>query len=152
MRRLFLLVIAAVIVSACSPQADISSAENTMRAFFTALVEQDYQTAVSLYGGNYTELTQMNPDISATDYITLWQRGCEQNGFVCMEVLEIVSVTEGVEHIEFNVTFQTKDGGRFEFTGCCGETLSEPVSEYAILVRADGHGGYKVLSLPPYVP
>ena len=150
MRKLFLIL--ALIVSACSPKTGISNAENTMRTFFTALVEKDYQTAVSLYGGSYAELTQMNPDISPADYVTLWQHGCEQNGFVCMEVMDIVRAEEKDSQIEFGVTFKTKDGELFEFTGCCGETLPEPITEYVIVVKADAEGNYKVQSLPPYVP
>ncbi|GAB4498308.1 MAG: hypothetical protein OHK003_09990 [Anaerolineales bacterium] len=47
---------------------------------------------------------------------------------------------------------KTKDGKRFEFTGCCGETLPEPITEWSIQVEKGADGNYKVLSLPPYVP
>lgn len=123
-----------------------------MRAFFSALSNGQYTEAVKLYGGDYENLATMNPDLSPADYEALWKRGCEQNGFVCMEILEIVRVSESNSQIEFDVTFKTKDGERFEFIGCCGETLPEPIIKYPILVQADGNGGYKVYSPPPYVP
>lgn len=69
-----------------------------------------------------------------------------------MEVMEIVQVKERDSRVEFGVTFMTKDGERFEFTGCCGEALSEPITEYVIVVEKDADGHYKVFSLPPYVP
>ncbi|MCE7860038.1 MAG: hypothetical protein DYG86_09665, partial [Chloroflexi bacterium CFX2] len=64
----------------------------------------------------------------------------------------IVQVKERDSRVEFGVTFMTKDGERFEFTGCCGETLPESITEYTILIEKDTDGNYKVLSLPPYVP
>lgn len=152
MKRTISLILFISLFAACTESISINSAENALRSFFGALVKQDYQAAVNLYGGSYAELAQMNPDVSPTDYVTLWQRGCEQNGFVCMEVMEIVQVEERDSRVEFGVTFMTKDGERFEFTGCCGETLPESITEYTILIEKDTDGNYKVLSLPPYVP
>lgn len=152
MKRALLFILLAALLAGCSPKSAQAEAEETMRAFFTALSSGDYRTAVSMYGGSYAEFVQMNPDISPTYHITLWQRGCEQNGFVCMEVLDIVSVTESNTQFEFDVTFKTTAGELFQFTGCCGETLPEPITEYIVLVQADENGDYKVLSLPPYVP
>lgn len=94
----------------------------------------------------------MNPDLAPTDHLLLWKHGCEFNGFVCMEIMEIVSVNESAAQTEFGVTFKTKNGEQFVFTGCCGETLPEAITEYAILVQKDANGKYKVHSLPPYVP
>jgi hypothetical protein len=152
MKKLFLLIALALLFASCLPEPAQPGAEEIMRAFFSALANGDYEAAASMYGGGYEELAQMNPDIASTDCATLWQNGCEFNGFVCMEVLDILSVTESDSQIEFNVTFQTKDGGRFEFTGCCGETMPEPITEYEVIVQKGADGNYKVLSQPPYIP
>jgi len=152
MKREISLTLLITFLAACAVSNQTSNAENTMRSFFSALANGDYETAVSLYGGSYVELAQMNPDTSPADYVTLWQRGCEQNGFVCMEVLDVVGVDEKDSQVEFSVTFKTKDGELFQFTGCCGETLPEPITEYVIVVKKDADGNYKVHSLPPYVP
>ena len=152
MKRFFFLVLTAVLLFSCTSRSEANIAEETMRAFFSALANGNYESAASMYGGGYEELAQMNPDIAQTDYAILWKNGCDFNGFVCMEVLDVVSVTEGASQIEFNITFKTKDGGLFQFTGCCGETLPEPITKYAIIVRADAAGKYKVNSMPPYVP
>lgn len=152
MKKVVLLLV--LIFSACSPdneETGRAKAEETMRTFFNALAGGGYAEAVNLYGGEYEILTGWNPDLSPSDHASLWQRGCEQNGLVCMEVLDVVSAVETESGFEFTVTFKTKDGELFQFTGCCGETLPEPITDYTISVQKDGDG-YKVLSLPPYVP
>lgn len=151
MKKIVSVILLAAFLTGCSPKSAQNEAENTMLTFFSELSNGQYSEAVKLYGGDYENLAGMNPDLSPIDYEALWKRGCEQNGFVCMEVLEIVRVEERDSQVEFSVTFKTKDGERFEFTGCCGETLPEPITEYEISVQKDGDG-YKVLSLPPYVP
>lgn len=153
MKQTFL-VICILLLAACSPVSDETEqtkAETAMQTFFSALANGQYADAVTLYRGEYELLAGWNPDLSPTDYTSLWQRGCEQNGLVCMEVMDVVNAVETGSGFEFTVTFKTKEGELFEFTGCCGETLPEPITEYAISVQKDGDG-YKVLSLPPYVP
>jgi len=152
MKRGILLTFLITFLAACTVPAQTRNAENTMRSFFSALSNGQYSEAVKLYGGDYENLAGMNPDLSSTDYEALWKRGCEQNGFVCMEVLDVVRVDEKDSQVKFSVTFKTKDGERFVFTGCCGETLPEPITEWSIQVEKDADGNYKVHSLPPYVP
>jgi hypothetical protein len=148
------LVLLALILTACSSangETEQTKAETATRTFFSALANGRYAEAVALYGGEYELLAGWNPDLSPTDYTSLWQRGCEQNGLVCMEVMEVINTVEIEGGFEFTVTFKMKDGELFEFTGCCGETLPEPITEYQISVQKDDDG-YKVLSMPPYIP
>lgn len=151
MKRTISLLLLALTLTACTATSK-QNAEGTLRSFFTALANRDYATAVNLYGGSYEELRQMNPDLTPTDYVELWKHGCEFNGFVCMEVMDIVRANESASQTEFGVTFKTKDGELFQFTGCCGETLPEPITEYVIVVKKGTDGNNKVHSLPPYVP
>lgn len=150
-----LLVLCILILAACSPaeqESEADKAKTAMQTFFSALANGQYAEAVTLYGGEYELLAGWNPDLTPTDYTALWQRGCEQNGLVCMEVMDVVTAAETESGFEFTVTFKTKDGELFEFTGCCGKTLPEPITEYEIAARRDGNGNYQVLSMPPYVP
>lgn len=152
MKKFALFILLAAFSAGCSSRSAQIEAESVMRTFFHALSRGDYETAVSLYDGGYQALIQMNPSVSPTDYAALWQNGCEFNGFVCMEVMEIAQVDESDSQIRYLVTFKTKDGELFQFTGCCGESLPEPITQYEILIQKDADGKYKVLSLPPYVP
>jgi hypothetical protein len=154
MKKIISLTLLAILLTACSAgnqQTEQDTAEQSMRTFFGTLANGQYAEAVRLYGGEYEILAGWNPDLSPTDYESLWQRGCEQNGLVCMEVLDVVNAVETESGFDFMVTFKTKDGELFQFTGCCGETLPEPITEYVISVQKDGDG-YKALSLPPYIP
>jgi hypothetical protein len=153
MKKVFLVLLVIILV-ACSPaekESEAAKAESAMWTFFSALTNGQYTEAVNLYNGDYEVLTGWNPDLSPTDYISLWQRGCEQNGLVCMEVMDVVHVVETENGFDFTVTFKTNDGELFQFTGCCGETLPQPITEYEISVQKEADE-YKVLSMPPYVP
>jgi len=155
MKKIIPLTLLAILLAACfvgNPQSNQDLAEQSMRTFFSTLASGQYSEAVTLYGGEYENLAGWNPDLSPTDYASLWQRGCEQNGLVCMEVMDVVNAVKTENGFNFTVTFKTKDGERFEFYGCCGETFLEPITEYAIALEKDEDGNYKVLSPPPYVP
>jgi hypothetical protein len=154
MKKVFILLLV-LLLAACSPverKSETAKAETTMRDFFSVLAKRSIcRGGDVIRRGTMKSLQGGIPDISPTDYTSLWQRGCEQNGLVCMEVMELSS--RGKEtNFEFTVTFKMKDGELFELTGCCGETFPEPITEYVIGVQSDGNGKYKVLSLPPYVP
>lgn len=154
MKKLFLISLS-FLLAACSsarPQTEGAKAEESMRTFFSTLANGQYKDAVNLYGGDYEGLAGWNPDLSPTDHEALWKRGCQQNGLVCMEVRDVVKVDEKDGGFEFTVTFKMKDGELFQFTGCCGETFPEPITEYVIVLQKDGGGNYFVLSMPPYVP
>jgi len=150
---LFSLLVIFLAVS-CTPdkaQNEQSKAETAMHSFLDALVNRDYSTAVQFYGGDYEELVQWNPDVIPTDYQSLWQRGCEQNGLVCLKLKDVIKVEKNNSLFIFTVTFETTDGKVFETSGCCGQT-QKSTSEFLITVKADNSGIYKVISGLPYVP
>lgn len=152
MKKLILIFVLFLLAACSSTEQGMEAAEAAMRTFFSALTDGQYIEAVKLYGGDYEILTGWNPDLPPTDYTSLWQRGCEQNGLVCMELLEVIDAVETEGGFDFTVTFKTKDGELFQFTGCCGETFPEPITEYVIGIQRDESGNYQVLSMPPYVP
>jgi hypothetical protein len=155
MKKIIPLTLLAMLLAACSarnPQSNQDLAEQSMRTYFSMLASGQYSEAVGVYGGEYETFAGWNPDLSSTDYASLWQRGCEQNGLVCMEVMDVVNAVKTENGFDFTVTFITKEGVRFEFNGCCGETLPEPITEYVIALKKEADGDYKVISPPPYVP
>ena len=152
MRKSFVLLL--LLLSACASgtrENDQAKAETTMRSFFHALAIGRYQDAAALYGGEYETLTGWNPSLDPADLETLWQHGCESNGLVCMAVRDVVRLEQAGEGYQFTVTFEAKDGGLFEFTGCCGESLPESIKEWDILVIRDGDE-FRTATMPPYVP
>jgi hypothetical protein len=135
--------------------ANAAEARDILLRFFAALNGGDYATAVSLYGGSYETHTTWNPDLPATDLITLWQHACEQNGLRCLPVGEVVSQQPlSANVLKFKVHFRNPDGTLFVLGPCCGasETEMPPVSEFECDVARTSSGEFKVLCLPPYVP
>jgi len=123
--------------------------------FFKLLHAGEYQAGADLYAGSYEWLMGNNPDISPSDPGALLERGCRQNGLMCLAVLtaEPLPSTSPAEYI-FQVEFKMEDGSLFVLGPCCGATVTEmpPVSQfqYQVVQREDGSWG--VTDLPPYVP
>ena len=138
-----------------APPDDIALAEATLREFFQALHEGEYEKAVELYGGSYETLNYFNPDLDPADHKTLWKRVCTVNGYLCLLMGEVLAV-ERTDESTFTLTVQflTNEGEVFILGPCCGadETTMPPISEFPIRISLDDQGEFKVLDLPPYVP
>lgn len=164
--RLIIISILLITLSGCSllpgaaaptapSEADSEKARQSLVDFFQLLHAGQYQAAAELYAGDYQWLIDSNPDVPAADAAALLERGCTQNGLVCLEVLNIKPLpAAGADEVSFQVEFQWEDGSLFVLGPCCGadETEMPPVStfEYRLLRGPDGSWG--VADLPPYVP
>jgi hypothetical protein len=129
--------------------------EIVARMFFMYLHDGDYQAAVDLYEGSYEFLITINPDLDPSDHPALLARACQINGFVCLQMGEVLSVEETTPgEIHLMIQFLTDSGEVFQRSPCCGagEDDLSPISEFPIrLVREEGEE-IKVLDLPPFVP
>ena len=137
------------------PPDELALAEATLREFYQALHEGEYENAVELYGGEYDTLTSMNPDLDPANSLALMARGCEFNGINCLLLGEVLAVERTDEStFTFTVQFLSEQGEVFILGPCCGadETEMPPTSEFSVRVALDEEGGFKVLDLPPYVP
>lgn len=139
-----------------TPTTDNSQpARQVLTGFFEALNRADYAAADKLYGGSYETLTTMNPDVPASDHVTLWKQGCQFNGLQCLKVKEVVASDQVYENtFLFVVHFTNADGTLFAQGPCCGEdqTGVSPVSEFQYEVRLNQQGRFQVMDMPPYVP
>ncbi len=135
--------------------AATEAARQTLIAYLDALNKGDYSQVVSLYGGDYQWLMEMNPDVKADDSLTLWTRACQQNGFVCnLTVKNWVQAAQiSADEFRFTVELQNPDGSLFVLGPCCGEEVEDfpPLSQFDFIVRRVGES-YQVLTLPVYVP
>lgn len=152
-----------LLMAACSGKTPTESATPDFQAeaaaalqtYFNDLHSGDYAGAVALYDGDYGWLTAMNPDIDPTDHVALLTNGCRNNGFQCLEPLQITFSSQPAENqFIFFVKFKNPDGTQFIQGPCCGEdeTTSPPVVEFAYTVTRNEAGEYRVFELPPYVP
>ena len=133
--------------------APADPAADALRAFFAALHEGRFEEAVTLYGGEYGVLHDMNPDVSPTDYAVLFERYCTQDGGVCLPLGAIVArdvVGDGA--VLFRVQFTNDDGSVFAQGPCCGEPdTGARTTDFAFTVL-EIDGPLRVMALPPYVP
>ena len=133
----------------------VASAEESTKRFYKHLNEGEYDQAVDLYGGSYDILQSYNPDLDHEDYAALLQAGCEFNGLMCLEVLNVVSIQTSDEHeFFFEIEFANPDGSLFVRGPCCGETEEDMPSQSSFMIRVvcQDDGSCLVMDLPPYVP
>ncbi len=132
---------------------EVPMAEAILREYFAALSGGRFVDGAGLYGGNFEELSGINPDVDPQEQALLFERWCTQNGGVCLPIREIVSrdvLEDG--GVRFRVQFSNADGSLFEIGPCCGEVDSgQRTSEFDYVVRRID-GDLRVLQLPPYVP
>ncbi len=139
------------IKSAASDQAAAQAVKN----FFQALHLAEYDTAVELYGGSYTILENYNPDLDPENRSRLWQRACQQNGFVCLPIKEIVRIeSKSTDELEVTATFQDKNGNLFVRSDCCAGSDAKNAQQtvFTFQVAENKQGDCQVLDLPVYQP
>ncbi|MBN2556432.1 MAG: hypothetical protein JXA97_10880 [Anaerolineales bacterium] len=145
-----------ILSSACQaePMDSPEPAQAVMLAFMNDLHAGRYEQAAAHYWPDYDAiLISMNPDLNPDDLPALLRRGCEQNGFTCMLVEQVLQVeTTPADDFLFTVTFTNENGERFVLGPCCGEDEDRPpIEEFEIRVSCST-GVCMVLDLPPYVP
>jgi len=150
------LILGVILASACQaePTDTLDSAQAVMLAFMNDLHDGRYVQAAAHYQPDHDALLiSMNPDLDPDNLPALLQRGCEQNGFMCMlveEILQIETTSSGT--FLFTVAFINANGERFALGPCCGEEDDRlPLEEFEIRVSCST-GECMVLDLPPYVP
>ena len=131
------------------------SAGKALTDFFKLLHDGKYDQAAILYGGSYEMLQGYNPDLDTEDYAGLLKGGCELNGLMCLEVLNIMSIQTINEHeFSFEIELANPDGSQFVLGPCCGATEEEmpPQSSFTVGVVCQEDGTCLVMDLPPYMP
>lgn len=135
--------------------ADLQAARAALESYFRFLVAGDYAAVIQVYGGGYETLQGWNPDINSEDHAALFERGCSQNGLVCsLSIASEMEVDQATPSVyRFVLELQNPDGSRFQQGPCCGAdpTSEPPTTRFEFLVGLT-EGGYKVMTLPVYVP
>jgi len=125
-----------------------------LKEFFRTLSLGQYQAASDLYGGDYSVLEEYNPDLNPANHISLLERACTVNGFVCLPVWTVESVQPLSDHsFLVAVTFQNPDGSIYSLDSCCGGSEEEPgKSVFSLRVAKTAGGFWQVMDLPVYEP
>ncbi len=125
---------------------DENEAEGALITFLNSLYEKDYKAAATVYGGDYDQLRDWNPDVDPTDLALLWKGGCEQNGLNCMEIRNTDFASQPDKNtFLFNVWFNNQDRIS-EFT------LRDGTSMFSFTVIKTDQEKYLVMTMPVYTP
>jgi hypothetical protein len=129
-------------------------ARQALVTFFAQLSRGEYAQAAELYGGDYTQLEILGPDLDPADRAALWQNACEKSGLQCLPVASAAFVGSAGDIFAFTVEFRTPDGNVFALAPCCGEPgfLDPPMAGFVLRVGRTPEGAFVVLDLPIYQP
>lgn len=112
-----------VIVKSASSD-DLSGARKALVSYFDLLSAKNYTEAKAYHGSGYEILRQWNPDVDPNDHETLLKQGCEENGWVCSSIKNIVGQKQiSPSEFEFVVQFDNPLGSTFTFRVVKIETL-----------------------------
>lgn len=139
----------AALTRQAKPEA--AAAQQALVDYFEALHGGDFVQGAKLYGGPTDLLQTWNPDIKA-DLPAWLERGCKQNGLVCL-LPRTIRYRGPAEHdgYQFLVEFNLADGKLFTQGPCCGEPAGPGVNSFLFNVLPHG-SDWQVMELPPYVP
>ncbi len=113
--------------------------EQVLQSYFDSIANNDFKAVVSLYGGDYDLLQSYNPDISPTDYESLFRNFINHNGGQIVKIEQIHDKKNiSDDEFQFDVTF-TQEGEKFR-NGL----------HYTYTVKKI-NGQWKVMELPPYL-
>jgi len=143
LKKFWYLVFLILLVTGCATETleYPDDPESVVRAYFSALYEENYAQAVKYYGGTYEDLQGYHPQINAQDHEALFRAYIEITGGQLVTVASIIKVDEirANEEYAIDLTFIDKSGKSFR---------EGMVYTYTVK-RIDGK--LKVMELPPYL-
>jgi len=129
-------------------------AELTLVHYFDLLNNKEYTKATIYNGHGYETLQNWNPDLNPTNYPELIKYGCENNGWQCLKIRQIISKEKiNPNEFKFVVQFLNNDNTLFERGPCCGSTEVEMPTEnkFEFIVKIID-GIFKIATSPVYIP
>jgi hypothetical protein len=133
---------------------DVESARQALVSFFSLLHDGEYEQATALYGGVYSGLQDLNPNVDPDDHTALFKNACSLNGAQFLEVRQSTLLDQPSAAVfRFYVEFSNDDGSLFSRGPCCGDENPDNVEQTGFITVLFGcTGKYQVLELPVYVP
>lgn len=160
MKKISLLIFLILIISGCSylpfnkkqaemsnPVIDIELAKLSVNNFLSMLNLGQYEQAVFYYGGSFSELESLNPEISKDSKSKLLERYCLNNNGLCLKPMLIKE--ESISDSEYKVTVQffNQDGSLFATSGCPCKGGGK--NQFEFTVKKITEGQFLVMDLPP---
>lgn len=158
MKKTFFLLILVFLFSGCviegettyqwedDPVTDSIMAELALTNFLSLLNQQQYEQAVQYYGGSYSELYDLNPEVKREYKAILLQRYCTVNNGACL-IPEIIAQDQTDDNnFQFTVVFYDQDNNVYKTPGCSCRGGGK--SEFQFIVEKNTPQ-FLVKNLPP---
>jgi hypothetical protein len=124
--------------------AETQKALNALETYYSLLANQDYEKANYYHGSGYEYILNLDPSADEENHVLLLEVACETNGFICMEIYEVVSSTKIKEgEYSFIVQFKNNDGELHALPAMGEGGLEEDITDHTIIVIGSGDS-YKV--------
>jgi len=118
--------------------------------FLSAMRSGRYDDAAALYAGSYEVLRDWNPTVDPNNHEALLEAACDFQLLCGLEVERVLPGLIDANEYDFYLEF-TQDGEPLSLGPCCGDDSTEPQTQFQFQVISTDDG-YKVLTLPVYVP
>jgi len=136
-----ILIMIVLLFAGCSNTSEnIDDPDKVLKEYFELLAKEDYEAAISYYGGSYEELEGYAPNVDPKDKPALYKNYVQVTGGALVRLDEIIKKEEvNSGHYNYVVSFETPDGEIFR---------NGQQYEYTVK-KIDGR--FKVMELIPYV-
>lgn len=143
--------------SSTSTIKDIDLAKQALTTYFNLLKNKQYNVAVAYHGSGYETLQNWNPDLNPNDHTALLKNGCENNGWQCLKIKNILNERRvSQSEFEFTVQFEKPEwstGNETIFTQgpCCGrKDTGQRKTNFKYIVKKV-NGNFVIMTPPIYV-
>ena len=125
---------------------ETQKALNALETYYSLLANQDYVNANNYHGSGYDYFMSLNPTFDENYQLLLLEVACESNGYICMEISEVVSAKKDGEGVyTFTVQFKNKDGEIHILPAMEEIGQYEDITDHSITVVGSGDS-YKVIT------
>lgn len=129
-----------------SNDTETQKALDALLTYYSLLANQEYIEANDYHGSGYDYIMSLNPSVDEDSYPLLLEVACESNGFICMEISEVLSSKMDAEGVyTFSVQFKNKEGKLHVLPALEETGYQEEITDHTIVVVKTGNL-YKVLT------
>lgn len=144
--RLIIFLCLTLLLSGCSDNKNKSLVhpDEVLKAYTTAITNQDYKTLVSLYGGSYEWISGFTNESQREDKEKIFENYLKviPEKIFLNEIIEKQVINE--EELRYTITYKKSDGTLFDV----GSSASRSSKFNYTIKRINGN--YKVMEPPPY--
>jgi len=130
-----------------NPIIDIELAKLSLNNFLSLLNQSQYKQALFYYGGDFSYLKNLNPDINNNDKAKLLENFCTKNKGQCLKPLIMKQEAISNKEFSFVVQFFTNEDKLYSTPGCTCKGGGK--SQFNFLVKKTTEGQFLVQDLPP---